>query len=54
LVNKINKAENINKEQYMLMSKKARMFANEHFDPDKHYNKLINIYNQAILSHENN
>jgi len=53
LTEAINKALNISDEQYNKMSACARSFAETHFNPDIHYARLLDIYNQSIESHEN-
>jgi len=45
---KIQEAEAIGLERYETMSRKARRFAEEHFSPSDHYEKLMNIYESAI------
>jgi glycosyltransferase involved in cell wall biosynthesis len=44
----INKATRLSSEQYRLMSNNARNFAEEFFNPIKHYKKLSNIYRETI------
>lgn len=53
LVNVISKAMAISDTAYEALSSNARKFAEEHFDAEKHYEKLIGIYNMAILENRN-
>lgn len=45
---KLRDAENISIAEYKEMSLKARDFADTNFSPDKHYDALIKIYNEAV------
>lgn len=49
----IEKATYISAEEYATFSINARNFADIHFNPQQHYNTLINIYNKAIEHYEN-
>ena len=53
LSSKIELAENISNEQYEIMSKNARAFAEKHFSPQNHYEKLMKIYNETIKENYN-
>ncbi len=44
----IEEAEMMNKEEYVILSKNARKFAEKYFHPQKHYDELIKIYNDTI------
>lgn len=44
----IKLAMSISDEKYAEMSEKARKFAEEHFSPENHYEKLMEIYHQVI------
>jgi glycosyltransferase involved in cell wall biosynthesis len=48
LQNIIEKASQISNEEYRQFSMDSVRFANEHFDPEKHYTELINIYQNTI------
>lgn len=48
LLTTIKKAISISDEDYKAMSMCARAFAEEHFNPSKHYEKLLNIYKSVI------
>lgn len=41
-------ADSISQDEYALLSKNARNFAEANFNPLKHYKKLISIYNEVI------
>ncbi len=42
------KADKLSEADYQQMSKSAREFANSHFEPEKHYNDLMNIYSELL------
>jgi len=44
----LTKAEDLSDSEYAEMSTNARAFAEEHFHPDNHYNKLLAIYEDVI------
>lgn len=44
------KASSVSKDNYKRLSKNARDFAENHFNPTKHYRQLINIYNEIIIT----
>jgi glycosyltransferase involved in cell wall biosynthesis len=41
-------ANSISKDKYQILSKNARDFAENYFNPVKHYKELINIYKEVI------
>lgn len=44
----ILKSQQITNDEYLRMSNNTRSFAEDHFCPEKHYNKLISIYKEVI------
>jgi glycosyltransferase involved in cell wall biosynthesis len=50
LSDKITKAETIDEEEYYRLSTNARKFADEHFSEESHYNSLLSIYKEVIIS----
>ena len=50
LSDKITKAETIDEEEYYRLSTNARKFAVEHFSEESHYNSLLSIYKEVIIS----
>ena len=48
----IDKASQISQSEYEYLSNNARKFAEENFNEDNHYNKLMEIYIQAIDGHK--
>jgi glycosyltransferase involved in cell wall biosynthesis len=48
LQNIIEKASNISDEEYWQFSEDSEKFAREHFDSERHYTELMNIYQTAI------
>jgi len=53
LMKKLIKASKISDEEYTRMSSAAYQFARHNFSDAIHYEKLMNIYNQAIDNYEN-
>jgi len=47
----IQKSEKISNDEYLILAKNARIFAEINCAPDVHYNALINIYNDSILNY---
>ncbi len=47
----IQKSENISNEEYLILAKNARNFAEINCSPEVHYNALINIYKDSILNY---
>ena len=45
------KANSLDDAQYQVMAVNSRKFAEKFFSPEKHYEKLINIYNSTIQSY---
>ena len=45
------KANSLDDAQYQVMAVNSRKFAEKFFSPEKHYEKLINIYNNTIQSY---
>ena len=41
-------ANSISKDEYKILSKNARDFAENYFNPVKHYKELMNIYKEVI------
>ena len=52
LVSVIKKIEQISLNDYKRLSINAREFSNENFNPNIHYDKLINIYEKTIKSYK--
>lgn len=48
LISSIQKAKELNINEYNQMSSKARLFAENKFSTDTHYQRLIQIYNQVL------
>ena len=48
LYNSINKAVSVDEVEYFEMCKSAKLFAENQFDEEKHYIRLMEIYNDAI------
>lgn len=48
----IKKAYTIGVEEYEMMSSNAREFAEKNFNPETHYERLMEIYNQVIKENE--
>jgi glycosyltransferase involved in cell wall biosynthesis len=44
-------SENVSNEEYQILAKNARNFAEINCAPEVHYNALINIYNDSILNY---
>ncbi len=49
----INKAIHLTANEYRTFSLNARSFAERNFHPERHYETLLSIYNQAISNNEN-
>ena len=47
----IQKSENISNEEYLVLAKNARNFAEINCAPEVHYNALINIYKESISNY---
>ena len=52
LASAIRRASQVPPEHYTEMSRNARRFAETHFDPEVHYNALMQIYEEAINRHK--
>jgi len=50
LSEKIDLAEAVDENEYARLSNNARKFAERHFNPMTHYDRLIEIYQQAIIN----
>jgi glycosyltransferase involved in cell wall biosynthesis len=50
LIRTINKANSVSEADYMLFSNNSRNFADINFNPDKHYEKLMEIYKRSIIT----
>ena len=50
----ITKATQITQAEYSVMSINARNFAEDNFNENKHYDRLMQIYNEAILKEKEN
>jgi len=50
LSDKITNAEKIDEQEYYRLSTNARKFADEHFSEESHYNSLLSIYKEVIIS----
>lgn len=50
----ILKADNLSTKEYELFSQNARNFAEENFNEKKHYDRLMQIYSEAILKEKEN
>jgi glycosyltransferase involved in cell wall biosynthesis len=48
LTDALVKADSLSENEYQKMSTAARAFAGSHFNPDTHYNELINIYKELV------
>jgi glycosyltransferase involved in cell wall biosynthesis len=48
LAEALRKADRLSDEEYKVMSLRARMFAEEHFSEEGYYNRLIEIYRDAM------
>ena len=52
LVSKVKYANSISDNNYTMLSKNARQFANEHFSEEAHYTELMKIY-AGVINHYN-
>jgi glycosyltransferase involved in cell wall biosynthesis len=50
----ITKANNLSNSEYESFSKNARNFTEEKFNEEKHYKRLMEIYQEAVFSRRNN
>jgi len=48
LVLALTKGNNLSEEEYIILKNNARVFAEENFSPNLHYNKLMNLYKKTI------
>lgn len=49
---KIDIVENIDEKEYDRLSHNARRFADQHFNPESHYNHLIDLYSKTIKNYK--
>lgn len=49
----IARAMQVSTSEYERLSQRARNFAEQHFDEQQHYQRLLTIYNRAIVTYEN-
>ena len=48
LVSMVSKADSLSDKEYEKMSKNARQFAEDNFNPEIHYQKLLTIYKKVL------
>jgi len=54
LSDKISMSEKMSEEDYRIFSNNSRQFAENHFNPDTHYYKLMKIYKETIDNYKKN
>ena len=49
LIDTIKRAESVSDDNYEILGKNARNFAEENFNEPKHYNELLKVYNELLI-----